>query len=67
VAVQRPRPPHPRAVCRTLYTLDTGEAASKLGALEWALRTVEPDRPPRPGEAEAARGFVASALTRAGG
>jgi hypothetical protein len=73
-------------VCRTLYTLDTGEVASKRGALEWALRTVEPrwqpllgqvrderelgwqpDRPPRPGEAEAARAFVAYALTWAGG
>lgn len=29
-------------VCRILYTLDTSEVASKLGALEWALRTLEP-------------------------
>jgi hypothetical protein len=72
--------------CRILYTLDTGEVASKRGALEWALRTVEPrwrrllgqvrderelgwqpDQPPRPGEAEAARAFVAYALSRGGG
>jgi hypothetical protein len=29
-------------VCRILYTLDTGEVASKPAALEWALRTVDP-------------------------
>ncbi|MEP6816378.1 MAG: aminoglycoside adenylyltransferase domain-containing protein [Marmoricola sp.] len=26
--------------CRTLYTLETAEVASKQGALEWALRTL---------------------------
>nr|WP_281371709.1 aminoglycoside adenylyltransferase domain-containing protein [Petropleomorpha daqingensis] len=72
--------------CRILFTLDTGEVASKRGALEWALRTVEPrwrrllgqvrderelgwqpHQAPRPGEAEAARAFVAHAVTRASG
>jgi hypothetical protein len=28
--------------CRTLYTLATGEVASKAAALEWALRTLNP-------------------------
>jgi hypothetical protein len=28
--------------CRMLYTLQTAGVASKLGALEWALRTLEP-------------------------
>ncbi|WP_147915838.1 aminoglycoside adenylyltransferase domain-containing protein [Ruania zhangjianzhongii] len=68
--------------CRVLYTLKTAEVASKSGALEWALRTLDPSwrpllgqvrderglgwdpsHPPRPGEADAARGFVADALT----
>jgi hypothetical protein len=66
--------------CRTLYTLDTTGVASKAGALEWAIRTLEPrwrpllaqvrderrigwdpNQPPRPGEADAARAFVAYA------
>jgi hypothetical protein len=70
--------------CRILYTLDTAEVASKPGALEWALRTLdprwrpllgqvrdervlgwEPDQPPRPGEADAARAFVAAVIDRA--
>jgi hypothetical protein len=72
--------------CRTLFTLETAEVASKQGALEWALRTLarrwqpllaqvrderslgwEPGRPPRDGEAEAARTFVRYAVARAGG
>jgi hypothetical protein len=28
--------------CRILYTLETAQVASKSGALEWALRTLEP-------------------------
>lgn len=28
--------------CRLLYTIDTGAVASKPGALEWGLRTLEP-------------------------
>jgi len=62
--------------CRILYTLNTAEVASKRGALEWALRTLQqvrderglgwaPNRLPRPGEADAARGFVAYAVARA--
>ncbi|MET3808821.1 hypothetical protein ABIB25_005851 [Nakamurella sp. UYEF19] len=62
---------------RILYTLHTAEVTSKPGALEWALRTLEPrwrpllaqvrderslgwdpHRPPRAGEADAARSFV---------
>jgi hypothetical protein len=27
--------------CRVLYTLDTAEVASKAGALEWGMRTLE--------------------------
>ncbi len=69
--------------CRILYTFETAEVASKQGALEWALRTLDrrwqpllaqvrdggglgwsPDRPPRAGEADTARAFVAYALTR---
>lgn len=69
--------------CRILYTLETAEVASKQGALEWALRTLEPrwrpllaqvrderglgwqpNQPPRPGEADTARAFVAYALAR---
>ncbi|MCA9712388.1 MAG: DUF4111 domain-containing protein [Myxococcales bacterium] len=70
--------------CRILYTLDTAEVASKPGALEWALRTLQPrwrpllaqvrderslgwdpDQPPRPGEADAARQFVMNAVVQA--
>ena len=70
--------------CRILYTLAEARVASKPGALEWALRSLDPSwRPllgqvrderglgwdpacaPRPGEADAARGFVAYALRRA--
>lgn len=69
--------------CRVLYTLDTAEVTSKSGALEWALRTLEPrwrpllaqvrdargrgwepDRSPRPGEADAARAFAQYAAGR---
>lgn len=69
--------------CRMLYTLETAEVASKAGALEWALRALDPrwrpllaqarderglgwqpSQPPRPGEADTARTFVAYALTR---
>ena len=71
--------------CRTLYTFETAEVASKQGALEWAMRTLdrrwqpllaqvrdertrgwEPDRPPRAGEAGAARAFVRELCVRAG-
>jgi hypothetical protein len=64
-----------------LYTFEAARVASKAGALEWALRTLEPrwrpllgqvrderslgwepNRPPRPGEAAAARSFVDYAL-----
>jgi hypothetical protein len=67
--------------CRMLYTFAEARVASKRGALEWALRTLEPrwrpllgqvrdqrslgwepNRPPRPGEADAARSFVDYAL-----
>jgi hypothetical protein len=67
--------------CRMLYTFKEAKVASKRGALEWALRTLEPrwrpllgqvrderslgwepNRPPRPGEADAARSFVDYAL-----
>ena len=70
--------------CRILYTLHTAEVATKHGALEWALRTLEPQwqpllgqvrderrlgwdpaRGPRPGEAAAARSFVAHVVARA--
>jgi hypothetical protein len=70
--------------CRILYTLNTAEVASKPGALEWALRTLQPrwrpllaqvrderslgwdpDQPPRPGEADAAREFVKNAVVQA--
>lgn len=72
--------------CRILYTFETAEVASKQGALEWALRTLEPrwqpllaqvrderglgwdpNRPPRPGEADTGRAFVAYAVARTGG
>jgi Domain of unknown function (DUF4111) len=71
------------AACRILYTLQTAEVATKHGALEWALRTLEPRwqpllgqvrderhlgwdpiRLPRPGEAGAARSFVAHIVTQ---
>jgi hypothetical protein len=71
--------------CRMLYTFDEARVASKAGALEWGLRTLEPrwrpllgqvrderalgwqpQRPPRPGEADAARAFVDYALDRVG-
>jgi hypothetical protein len=71
--------------CRILFTLETAQVASKPGALEWALRTLEPrwrpvlaqvrderslgwepERPPRPGEAKAARAFVRHVVTLAG-
>ena len=64
-------------------TTNTAAVASKPGALEWALRTLDPRwRPllgqvrderglgwnprqaPRPGEADAARTFIAYALDR---
>ena len=68
--------------CRLLYTLGTAEVASKTGALEWAMRTLDPTwrpllgqvrddrtlgfdigaRPP-PGSAQAAREFMAYAVT----
>lgn len=70
--------------CRILYTLHTAQVASKPGALEWALRTLQPrwrpllgqvrdqhilgwdpNHPPRPGEADAARAFVTYAAARA--
>ncbi|MEJ7796473.1 MAG: aminoglycoside adenylyltransferase domain-containing protein [Nocardioides sp.] len=72
--------------CRIRYTLDTAAVASKAGALEWALSTLEPrwrpllaqvrdertrgwnpGQPPRPGEADAARAFVAHAVGLSGG
>ena len=72
------------AACRIYYTLQTARVATKLGALEWALRTLHPRwRPllgqvrderslgwdpthrPRPGEADAARAFVAYVVTQA--
>lgn len=71
--------------CRILYTLEVAGVASKYGAVEWALRALEPRwrpllgqvrderirgwepaQPPRAGEAEAARAFVAYAVARAG-
>jgi hypothetical protein len=73
------------SACRMLYTVTTARVASKTGALEWALRTLdsrwrpllgqvrderdrgwEPERPPRAGEADAARAFAAYAVGRAG-
>ena len=72
------------AACRIYYTLQTAKVATKLAALEWALRTLHPRwRPllgqvrderslgwdpthrPRPGEADAARAFVAYVVTQA--
>lgn len=69
--------------CRILYTFEVAEVATKHGALEWGLRTLDatwrpllaqvrdervlgwqPHQPPRPGEADAARAFVAYSLTR---
>jgi hypothetical protein len=69
--------------CRVLYTVETARVASKPGALEWALRTLEPQwrpllgqarderdlgwdpaRPPRPGQADATRAFVAHVAAR---
>jgi hypothetical protein len=39
------------AACRLAYTLQTAQVATKLGALEWALRTFHPRwrAAPRPG------------------
>ena len=70
--------------CRIYYTLQTAKVATKLAALEWALRTLHPRwRPllgqvrderglgwdpthgPRPGEADAARAFVAYVVSQA--
>jgi hypothetical protein len=72
------------AACRIYYTLHTAEVATKLAALEWALRTLhprwrpllgqvrdgrslgwDPSHRPRPGEADAARAFVAYLITQA--
>ncbi|SDS54821.1 protein of unknown function [Friedmanniella luteola] len=72
------------AACRTYYTLLTAEVATKLAALEWALRTLhprwrpllgqvrdqrslgwDPGQRPRPGEAGAARAFVAYVIAQA--
>lgn len=72
------------AACRVYYTLQTAEVATKLAALEWALRNLHPHwRPllgqvrderslgwdpahkPRPGEADAARAFVAYVIAQA--
>lgn len=44
-------------VCRTLYTLDTAEVASKPGALEWALRTLESGWQPLLGQVRDERGL----------
>lgn len=71
-------------VCRTLFTFETAQVASKPGALEWALRTLvprwqpllgqvrderglgwDPEQPPPPGKADAAREFVTYAIDRA--
>ena len=72
------------SACRIYYTLQTAKVATKLGALEWGLRTLQPRwRPllgqvrderslgwdptqrPRPGEADAARVFVAYVVEQA--
>jgi hypothetical protein len=45
------------AACRILYTLETAEVASKLGALEWALRKLEPRWRPILGQVRDERGL----------
>ena len=54
--------------CRLLYTLATAEVASKTGALEWAMRTLDPTWRPLLGQVRDDRtlGFDADARPRPG-
>jgi hypothetical protein len=50
--------------CRILYTLETAEVASKQGALEWALRTLEPRWRPLLAQVRDERGLGCSRTSR---